>query len=341
MLDSSLPLVAQTLAGGNRQLQELAANGLLPLPIDQLLPLQVILARGQDAELAALARASLKNLDPRVAVPFLERDAGPQELGFFGEISDDSRLLEAIVRRRDAPVAVLMGLARKISPDVQEVLLLRQDAILEEPAILDALAGNPRLSVYTQRRIGEYRMHLLPQRTARLALAALQDIAEEDLSEETVVQAVEIARTLPLEGEIEEKTGLSEGQIRMLPVPIRLRLTRNASRTMRALLVRDSNAQVAVGVLLFNSISDQELEGIARNRSVCDEVLEYISRRRDWMGKYSIVKSMVGNPKTPVAVSMKLLSRLSVRDLRDVSRDRGIPDAIRSNALRLYTIKQK
>lgn len=341
MLDSSNPLVAQTLAGGNRQLQELAANGLLPLPLDQLLPLQVILARGEDMQLAALARASLKGIDPRVAVPFLERDAGPDELGFFGETSDDSRLLEAIVRRRDAPLPVLQALARKISPDVQEVLLLRQDAILEEPAILDALAANPTVSVYSQRRIAEYRMHLLPQRTARLALAALQDVAEEDLTDETVAQAVELARALPAEGEIEEKTGLSEGQIRMLPVPLRLRLTRNASRTMRALLVRDSNSQVAVGVLQFNNISDQELEGIARNRSVCEEVFEYIARRRDWIGKYAIVKSMVTNPKTPVAISVKLLTRLSVRDLREVSRDRGIPNAVRSNALRLYTIKQK
>ena len=73
----------------------------------------------------------------------------------------------------------------------------------------------------------------------------------------------------------------------------------------------------------------------------CEEVLEYISKRREWFGKYPIARAMVVNPKTPVAVSMRILPRLSVRDLREVGRDRNIPDAVRSSALRLYTIKQK
>jgi hypothetical protein len=33
--------------------------------------------------------------------------------------------------------------------------------------------------------------------------------------------------------------------------------------------------------------------------------------------------------------------RLAVRDLRELGRDRNIPDAIRSTALRLYRIKQQ
>jgi hypothetical protein len=341
VLDAQNPLVAQVLAGGNRQLQELAASGLLPLPIDQLVPLQVLLARGGDPDIASRARGSLRALEPRVAVPYLEREASADDLAFFAVEADDPRLLEPILRRRDTPRRVLVDLARRLPVDLQEILLLRQDAILEEPAILDALGDNPRVSIYTQRRIAEYRTHLLPQRTARLALAKLEDVPEETLDDEVVTQAVEIARVLPAEGEIEEKTGLSEGQIRLLPVPIRVRLTRNASRTMRALLVRDSNSQVAVAVLQFNSVPDSEIEGIARNRSVCEEVLEYIAKRREWMNKYGVIKAMVANPRTPVAVAMRILVRLSVRDLRELSRDRNISDAVRSNALRLYTIKQK
>ena len=41
--------VEQVLAGGNRQLQELAAAGLLPLAPEQLIPLQVTFARSRDA----------------------------------------------------------------------------------------------------------------------------------------------------------------------------------------------------------------------------------------------------------------------------------------------------
>jgi len=48
---------------------------------------------------------------------------------------------------------------------------------------------------------------------------------------------------------------------------------------------------------------------------------------------------LVQNPRTPVVFSLRLVSRLSVRDLRDMGRDRNIPDVVRSTALRLYRIK--
>jgi len=38
---------------------------------------------------------------------------------------------------------------------------------------------------------------------------------------------------------------------------------------------------------------------------------------------------------------VRLLPKMSVRDLKLVSRDRNVADAVRSSATRLYTIKQK
>lgn len=343
------PLLEQVLSGGNRQLQELAAGGLLPLPPDQLIPVQVSLARGPDPELAERARQSLKTLDLRIAAPFLERQAGPDELSFFAAEVARPLVVETILRRRDVPRSLLIDMARWLPGDLQEILLLRQDAILDEPAILAALEKNPQLTPYSRRRIGEYREHLLPQRGAGSSLppataprAAAPRTAREAPDEEAELAAeLESARRLPAAGEVEAATGLSEGQIRLLPVASRLRLTRNASRVMRAILLRDQNAQVAVAVLHNNSFSDQEIEGIARSRAVIEDVLEEIAKHRSWVGRYGIAKALIQNPKTPVPVSLRLMGRLGVRDLRDVSRDRNVPDAVRSNALRLYTIKQK
>lgn len=343
------PLLEQVLSGGNRQLQELAAGGLLPLPPDQLIPVQVSLARGPDPELAERARQSLKTLDLRIAAPFLERQAGPDELSFFAAEVARPLVVETILRRRDVPRSLLIDMARWLPGDLQEILLLRQDAILDEPAILAALEKNPQLTPYSRRRIGEYREHLLPQRgagllppAAALRAAAAPRTAREAPDEEAELAAeLESARRLPAAGEVEAGTGLSEGQIRLLPVASRLRLTRNASRVMRGILLRDQNAQVAVAVLHNNSFSDQEIEGIARSRAVIEDVLEEIAKHRGWVGRYGIAKALIQNPKTPVPVSLRLMGRLGVRDLRDVSRDRNVPDAVRSNALRLYTIKQK
>ncbi|HEY0782469.1 MAG TPA: hypothetical protein VGE98_08450, partial [Thermoanaerobaculia bacterium] len=321
-------------------LQELAAGGLLPLPMEQLLPLQVTLARGEDVDISALATQSLRETDPRLAAPFLAREAEEEVLDFFALEVGHPLIVETILRRRDTPRRLLVEMARRLPADLQEILLLRQDAILEEPAILDALGENRQITPYTQRRIVEYREHLLPQRSFFRSSAEIIEEAEA-MPEEVLAAEVEAVRQLPAEGEVEEKTGLSEGQIRMLAVPARIRLTKGASRVMRSILIRDSNSLVAVSVLTNNSLSDQELEQTSRSRAVCEEVLTFIAKKRDWVGKYAIARGLVGNPKTALNISMRLLPRMSVRDLREIGRDRNVPDALRSNALRLYTAKQK
>jgi hypothetical protein len=297
----------------------------------------VELARGTDPQVAERAKDNLLKADPRILRPFLERSAREPVLAFFAEEARNPALLEAILRRRDVPRRILAWLARRIPPDLQELLLLRQDAIVEEPAILQALEENPQVSNYSQRRIAEYREHLLPRQ--RSAAPASQEPLEMD--DEELEEVIATVRELPASGEIEEKTGLSEGQIRLLPIPARLKLSRGAPRSLRSVLLRDTNAQVAVSVVVNNNLSEQEIEQTAASRAVVEEVLEAISRRREWVNKYTVAKALVWNPRTPLPTALRLVSRLAVRDLRDLGRDRNVPDAVRSTALRLYRIKQQ
>jgi hypothetical protein len=340
--DSQASLLDQVRSGGNRQLQVLAASGFLPIAPEDLIPIQVQFARGNDAELASKAAEALRQVDIRVAAPFLERLAGEDVLAFFASQSSHPRLLETIVRRRDVPRRLLVELARRLPSDLQEVLVLRQDAIVEEPAILAALEENPDLSNYVQRRIAEYREHLLPrERTNRPAVPLDSEMEEiDDIALAAAVAAVK--KALPAEGEIvEEKSGLTEGQIRMLSVPARLKLCRGAPRNLRSVLMRDTNPQVACATLLFNNLTDQEIEQTAASRSVVEEVLQAIAKKREWIGRYPVMKALIHNPRTPLPIALKFLSRLSVKDLRDLAKDRNVPDAVRSTALRLYRIKQQ
>lgn len=336
MADSQSSLLEQV-RSGNRQLQLLAAEGFLPFPPEEMIPLQVDLARGDDAEVSERARESLRKINPRIAGPYLEFQAGERVLAFFAEEVNQPALIETILRRRDVPRRLLARLARWLPPDLQEILLLRQDAIVQEPAILEALEENPQVSVYSLRRIAEYRQHLLPRKASHAAPA----FQPEEMDDEALEEALFAVRRLPAAGEIDEKTGLSEGQIRLLPVPARLKLARGAPRALRTILLRDSNAQVAVSVLLNNTLSDQELEQTAGNRSVNEEVLENIAKRREWVNRYVITKALVQNPRTPLATALRLVPKLSVRDLRTIGRDRNIADAVRSTAIRLYRIKQQ
>ena len=347
------PLVDQVLKGGSRELQMLAAEGVLPLPAAEVLALQVELAHHADAAIADRALESLRAVDKRVGAEFLAQDADADALALFAAEVRHPLLLEAILRRRDAPSALLAELAPTLPADLQEVLLLRQDAIVAEPAILEALAENPQLSAYAQRRIGEYREHLLPKLPASPPATGEAPKAEaptgEALDAEAPVElddelraVIATALQLPPEGEageIDEVTGVSEGQVRMLALPLRLRLARGATRSLRAILVRDVHPKVAVTVLQNNPVSDSEVEQVARNRAVVEEVLDHIAHHRDWSRKYPIILALVSNPRTPVTAALRLLPRLAVRDLRNLGRDRNLPDAVRSQAQRLYRIK--
>jgi hypothetical protein len=161
----------------------------------------------------------------------------------------------------------------------------------------------------------------------------------EEATDEEVAAAIAVASTLPAQGERDESTGLTEGQIRALPVPVRIKLSRGAARTLRAILIKDTNPTVAISALVNNALSDEEVEQLARSRTVVDEVLLEISRRRDWMNRYGIVNALVGNPRTPLNVSMRNLPRLGVRDLRSLAHNRNVPDAIRAAAQRQYRVK--
>jgi hypothetical protein len=155
------------------------------------------------------------------------------------------------------------------------------------------------------------------------------------------IAAIEKAKELPALGERDERTGLSESQIRVLPVPLKIKLTRPASPTQSGILIKDTNQSVALSVVNNAAMTEDEIAQVAASRSVIDEVLTVISRRREWLSKYKICLALAKNPRIPVGVAVKLLPKLSVRDLRTMSKDRNVADAVRSSAGRLYRIKTK
>lgn len=339
-MTSDRPLIRRVLSGEDPELSLLAARGLLPLAPEELIPLQVQLAEGDDPDLAGFAREGLEQLESRLLIPYLRHDAGAEVLTWFAEHGDDAEVLQTILRRRDVPRELLVELAPRLPPDLQEVLVHRQDAIVEEPAIADALESNPQLSAYARRRLAEYRQHLLPRHDVPETVDEETAADEEELDEEEMRRALDAAREQPAEGEEDPGTGLTESQIRFLPVAARLQLARGASRALRAILIRDPNPVVAKLTLKANRWTEQEIEHIASNRNMDDEVLGEIGRNREWVSKYRVVSALVRNPRTPVSVAVKLVPRLSVRDLRFLSRDHNVPDAVRSLGRRLYTIKR-
>jgi hypothetical protein len=126
--------------------------------------------------------------------------------------------------------------------------------------------------------------------------------------------------------------------ISALPIQERLKMAMKGTREQRAVLIRDPNKIVAIAVLSSPKLSESEVEAFTKMGNVSDEVLRIIGHNRSWTKNYGVVIGLVRNAKTPPAISMTLLSRLNERDIKLVSMDRNVPEALRV-AARKYLVK--
>jgi hypothetical protein len=234
-------------------------------------------------------------------------------------------------------VETLYRLAAWIPPELQEILLVRQEDLRHHPEILEALESNPYLTPYTRRVLHEYRDYLLPQRQGS---RVVEPDEIDELTEEQLERAISAAAIhIPEKGDYDESTGLTENQIRGLPLAMRVKLAYGASKSLRNILLKDPSPQVAVTALVRSSISDREIEQLCQSRTVSEEILTEVSRHREWMGKYRIMLTLVKNPRTPVNISTKLMPRCVPRDLKVLMVDRNVPDPVRTRAKVLYRQK--
>jgi len=114
-----------------------------------------------------------------------------------------------------------------------------------------------------------------------------------------------------------------------LPIVERMKLASKGTRSQRAQLIRDSNKLVAAAVLSSPKLSETEVEAFAKIANVSEEVLRAIAINRTWMKNYGIIAGLTKNPKTPACISMRLVQRLNERDLKMLTTDRNVPEAVR------------
>ena len=112
-----------------------------------------------------------------------------------------------------------------------------------------------------------------------------------------------------------------------------------ADKETRGILMRDSNRMVQIAVISNPKITDSEVAGIANNRQADDEVLRRIAIDREWMKLYPIRIALATNPRTPVAVSRKLVPTLTRQDLRNISRSKSVSTLVANEAKRHLATK--
>ena len=104
------------------------------------------------------------------------------------------------------------------------------------------------------------------------------------------------------------------------------------TREERAILIRDPNRLVAMGVLGSPKITEAEIESFSAMKNVSDQVLRHIGNHREWTKNYAVINNLVRNPRTPIGIALNLVPRLSPRDIKGISVDRNVPEAVRKQA---------
>ncbi len=126
-----------------------------------------------------------------------------------------------------------------------------------------------------------------------------------------------------------------------MTVPEKVKAAMKGTREMRTILIRDPNRMVASAVLSCPKVTEQEVETYARMANLSDEILRTIGHTRAWTKNYGITVALTKNPKTPLALSLRLLHRLNDRDLRGLSIDRNVPEPLRIAARKKVVLGAK
>jgi hypothetical protein len=121
-------------------------------------------------------------------------------------------------------------------------------------------------------------------------------------------------------------------RIMKMSVSEKIKLATLGNKEARTLLLRDANKLVCMAAATSPRITDGEILGLANSRTVNAEVLRYIYSSREFLRNYAIKMSIVKNPKVPLPTALKLLVTLQEKDIKELARDRNVPQTIQSQA---------
>jgi hypothetical protein len=351
------PLVEQFQKGAiPRELRLMAAQGALPLGTSDLLELLQGLTTDADAEIAQTAVRTLTAMPAAELLPvFKDKQTPGSVLAWALTNRRESDLLEGVLQNTSTPDAAVQDAAPRLPASLAELVVINQVRLLRSTPLLVALESNPDLNNDQRRRLRELRETFrIGEQQPAPTPAPAPVAAPTPVVEAAPVEEPEAAPELVLAANTVETTGLSEQEamVRYLAEDERSQTEKvsavqkiyrlntaekvitalKGTREERAILIRDPNRIVCTAVLGSPRLTDAEVEAFAGMKNISDEILRKIGTHRDWTKKYTVVSSLVKNPRTPLGIALTLVPRLTPRDVKALTIDRNVPEVLRKHA---------
>ncbi len=331
-------------------LRMMGAKGLVPAvaPVD-LCTLLFMLSFDADAGVRETATKTGAGLPDKIWGVALRADgAKGQVLDWLAErLGSKEQALELILLNAATPDETVARLAPGVSQRLAEIIRQNELRLLRHDGIVRGLCQNPNalasvvdgacdfcvrngltLLDVPQLVAAHKRVHGVDPaaRAAGETAAGLMDEYGKELAQDGAP-----APAAQAQADEQKKLTITQRVMKM-SVAEKIKLATLGNREARTLLLRDANKLVCMAAAMSPRITDGEILGLANSRTVNADVLRYIYSNRDFLKTYGIKISLVKNPKVPLPTALKMMYTLQEKDIKDLSRDRNVPQTIQSQA---------
>jgi len=257
------------------------------------------------------------------------RDLGTL-LFFLGHDPDPEVRSVAIKSMRDLPEPQLLVIADSADthPKILDMLARLH---YSKQAVAAKLAAHPELESRTLAFLGE----MQPEKIDNPLRAPEPDMDEMEDPDAAEMEEID-------EVDEESEHFKSKFQLSMkMEIPEKIKMALIGDKEWRTLMLKDSNNLVSTSVLKNPRISEPEILAVIKTNTNNEEVLRIICRNKEWIKNYQIRKALVLNCKTPLPISIRLLSTLTDKDIGMLAKSRNIPTVISTQARKLFLNKKR
>jgi hypothetical protein len=332
-------------------LRMMGAKGLVPAvaPVD-LVTLLYLLASDAEEAVRATAEHTADGLPDKIWGVALRSDAvhGGVLDWLAVRFAGREAAIELVLLNGATLDATVARLAAGVSQPLADIVRQNELRLLRHDEIVRQLCKNPRALASTVDAACEFcvRNGLTLLDVPQLVLAHKRVYGVDPTAkppEETAAQLMqEYRQELAVDGapapaqaetpeQAQKKLTITQRVLRM-SVSEKIKLATLGNKEARTLLLRDTNRLVCMAAVTSPRITDGEILTLATSRTANADVLRHIYTKRDYLKTYAIKMSLVKNPKVPLPTALKFLQTLQEKDVRELSRDRNVPQTIQSQA---------
>ncbi|MFO0583619.1 MAG: hypothetical protein U0229_15210 [Anaeromyxobacter sp.] len=342
-------------------LRMMGAKGLVPaVAPDDLVTLLYMLSFDPDEGVRTTAAKTAEGLPDKIwGVALRAEDLKGQVLDWLADrFASKEPALELLLLNPGTPDETIARFASGVSQKLADIVRQNELRLLRHDPIIRALCQNPNALASSIDGACDFCVRNgltlldVPQLVAaHIRVHGVDPTAKPPEPEETA-EGLLAQYEAELAHEKEESTGAAESaeetqkkltisqKVMKMTVSEKVKLATMGNKEARTLLLRDSNKLVCLAAATSPRITDGEILSLANSRVIHGEVLRYIYSNREFLKTYAIKLSLVKNPKVPLPTALKMLLTLQERDIKELSRDRNVPQTIQSQAKAWLTKKE-